>query len=103
MTLKTRTRKTTPRDAANPWDKEICLELLEQLWALRQSMLDSEIRHATAIDRVDARQRDSARNLIHYLALRATDLRALQEKLSWLGVCLRWGEPSRMCWPTSTR
>ena len=86
MTLKTRTRKTTPRDAAKLWDKEICLELLEQLWALRQSMLDSEIRHATAIDRVDAHQRDSARNLIHYLALRATDLRALQEKLSWLGV-----------------
>ncbi len=86
MTLKTRTRKSTPRDAAKLWDKEVCLELLEQLWALRQSMLDSEIRHATAIDRVDARQRDSARNLIHYLALRATDLRALQEKLSWLGV-----------------
>ena len=86
MTLKTRTRKSTLRDAAKPWDKDICLELLEQLWALRQSMLDSEIRHATAIDRVDAHQRDSARNLIHYLALRATDLRALQEKLSWLGV-----------------
>jgi pyruvate kinase len=69
-----------------PWNREVCLALLEQLWALRQSMLDSEQRHAAAIDAVGAEQRDSARNLIHYLALRATDLRALQEKLGWLGV-----------------
>ena len=78
--------RSASHNASNPWNKDVCLELLEQLWALRQTMLNSEKRHAAAIERVDAHQRDSARNLIHYLALRATDLRALQEKLSWLGV-----------------
>jgi pyruvate kinase len=86
MTTTKRPAHGTPVASPEPWNKEICLELLEQLWGLRQSMLDSERRHARAIDAVGAHQRDSARNLIHYLALRATDLRALQEKLSWLGV-----------------
>ena len=86
MTPKTTTRKSASRNASNPWNKEVCLELLEQLWTLRQSMLDSEKRNAIAIAAMGAHQRESARNLIHYLALRATDLRTLQEKLSWLGV-----------------
>ena len=72
MTPKNPTRKPASHNASNPWNKDVCLELLEQLWALRQTMLNSEKRHAAAIERVDAHQRDSARNLIHYLALRAT-------------------------------
>ena len=68
------------------WNKDICLELLTQLWALRRSMLDSEARYAKAIEQVGPHQRASARNLVHYLALRAIDLRALQERLAWLGV-----------------
>jgi pyruvate kinase len=78
-----RSPKATPPE---PWNKDVCLDLLEQLWRLRQTLLDTELRHQSAIDAVGPQQRDSARNLIHYLALRATDLRALQEKLSWLGV-----------------
>lgn len=69
-----------------PWNRDICLQLLEQLWTLRASMMDSETRYAKAIAQVGPHQRISARNLIHYLALRATDLRALQEGLSRLGV-----------------
>jgi len=76
----------TPSTHNAPWNKEICLKLLEQLWALRTAMLDSEARYARAIDQAGPHQRASARNLIHYLALRATDLRELQEKLGWLGV-----------------
>jgi pyruvate kinase len=49
-------------------------------------MLDSETRYAKTISQVEAHQRISARNLIHYLALRATDQRALQESLARLGV-----------------
>jgi pyruvate kinase len=69
-----------------PWNKAVCLQLLEQLWALRKSLLDSEARYAKAIAQVGSHQRASARNLIHYLALRATDLRDLQESLRRLGV-----------------
>lgn len=74
----------TPTEA--PWDRQICLGLIDQLWALRQSMVDSEQRYAAAIARVGPQQRRSARNLVHYLALRAHDLRELQVQLAWLGV-----------------
>lgn len=69
-----------------PWDRGVCLQLIEQLWALRQAMRHSEQRYADAIARVAPHQRDSARNLVHFLALRATDLRELQARLAWLGV-----------------
>ena len=69
-----------------PWNRDICLALIDQLWALRHTMLQSEQRYATAIARVGAHQRGSARNLVHFLALRASDLRELQGQLTWLGV-----------------
>lgn len=69
-----------------PWNRQICLDLIERLWALRQAMLASEHRYAGAIARVGPHQRRSARNLVHYLALRAHDLRDLQGRLAWLGV-----------------
>lgn len=72
--------------SALPWDKNLCLALIDQLWALRRSMLDSERRFALMIERVGPHQRDSARNLVHFLAMRATDLRTLQGQLAWLGV-----------------
>ncbi|NVO07786.1 MAG: pyruvate kinase [Rhodoferax sp.] len=70
----------------SPWNTTLCRQLLEQLWALRSTMLESEKRYANAIARVGPHQRASARNLIHYLALRATDLRTLQDSLGRLGV-----------------
>lgn len=69
-----------------PWDRGICLDLIDQLWTLRASMLAGEQRHAASIDRVGEPQRESARNLVHFLALRATDLREIQTRLAWLGV-----------------
>ena len=86
MSPKQRKQTDTPAPTDAPWDKAVCLDLLEQLWLLRRSMLESEQRHAAVITHLAAQQRDSARNLAHYLALRSTDLRALQAKLSWLGV-----------------
>jgi pyruvate kinase len=38
------------------------------------------------IDQVQLHYRESARNLIHYMALRSFDIRGLQEKLSHLGI-----------------
>jgi len=46
--------------------------------------LEKEMR--AAIDRVPADRRESARNLVHYVALRQHDLRDLQEQLSQLGL-----------------
>jgi pyruvate kinase len=69
-----------------PCDEAVCLSLLEQLWTLRKALQTSEHRFAKAIHLLGAGQQSSARNLAHYLAFRATDLRAVQEKLAWLGV-----------------
>jgi pyruvate kinase len=75
---------TTVQDT--PWNKKMCQDVLLKLWDLRTSMLDLEARYSTAIDQAGVDQRSSARNLIHYLALRSSDQRELQEKLSWIGV-----------------
>lgn len=69
-----------------PWDPALCQDLIRQLWALREQLLASEQRFADAIARVGPHQQASARNLVHYLALRAHDLRPLQQRLAWLGL-----------------
>lgn len=78
--------KPLPSPHADPWDRTVCLALLKQLWTLRKALQQSEHRFAKNIDQIGAHQQSSARNLVHYLAFRATDLRALQDKLAWLGV-----------------
>jgi pyruvate kinase len=85
---KNRSRPTIPRPEAEPapWDRGVCLRLIEQLWRLRNALLQSEQRYAPAMADVAPHQGESARNLVHFLALRATDLRELQGQLAWLGV-----------------
>jgi pyruvate kinase len=65
---------------------EVCHELIVELTGLRQTLLDREEAMADALAQVSPRFRESARNLIHYLALRIRDLRPLQEQLAWLGL-----------------
>jgi pyruvate kinase len=87
MTHKPKTiPERNPTAPSDPWDKEVCLALLEQLWALRKSLQESEGRLAKTIHLIGAPQQRSARNLAHYLAFRAADLRDLQVKLGWLGL-----------------
>ncbi|MBL8388282.1 MAG: pyruvate kinase [Hydrogenophaga sp.] len=73
-------------DGDVPWDPALCKDLIHRLWALREQLLASEQRFADAIARVGPHQQPSARNLVHYLALRAHDLRPLQQQLAWLGL-----------------
>lgn len=60
--------------------------LAERLAALRADLLADERRLAARLQAVDAQQRGSARNLVHYLALRRHDLRSLQDELSRHGL-----------------
>ena len=62
------------------------IDLASELTALRDRLLTAEEEHADLIDRVRERHRDSARNLVHYVALRGTDLRPLQDALSDVGL-----------------
>jgi len=69
-----------------PPNMQACLELIDQLWALRKSMLNREAALSTELSGVSEDYRESARNLVHYLTLRSEDLRPIQDKLSWLGL-----------------
>jgi len=61
-------------------------ELALELRALRESMLMLEATHADTVRAIAPRYRASARNLLHYVAMRREDLRPLQAKLAALGL-----------------
>ena len=61
-------------------------KLTEQLQLLRGEVLTLERSRATDIERAAPECRASARNLIHYLAVRQHDLRGLQRDLARLGL-----------------
>ena len=61
-------------------------QLVGQLVALRRAALDHETRHDDVLRGLPENARDSARNLLHYLALRQHDIRELQDQLSRLGL-----------------
>lgn len=60
--------------------------VIEELTAIRAEMVADVARSSARIDRIHEHYRDSARNLIHYLALRRRDLRPLQMRLASLGL-----------------
>ena len=60
--------------------------VVEELEVIRAEMIADAARSASRLDKVHANYRESARNLVHYLALRRRDLRALQLRLAALGL-----------------
>lgn len=60
--------------------------VVERLEALREAMLQLEQAGADRLDETAPGFRESARNLLHYLALRARDLRQLQDTLASFGL-----------------
>lgn len=79
-------RKNRRQQVVDTWDEGGCKALIEQLWSLRSNMLENEATLAHWLGSVDPGYRASARNLAHYLALRQSDRRPLQEKLARIGV-----------------
>ena len=71
---------------APPWDTHVLAELIDELTTIRAGCL--EIEHAFEADLSDVHPtyRDSARNLLHYVALRRGDIRDLQKRLASLGL-----------------
>lgn len=74
------------RPNSTPKHQDPYLPLIQQLRHLRQSMLAGEKDLQSDLATVQPGYRDSAKNLVHYLALRNVDLRPLQEQLSQLGL-----------------
>ncbi len=72
--------------APDRWRPERLRALIAALLPLRGAMLADEAALAPRLARIDPARVDSARNLVHYLALRRFDLRDLQDELSRLGL-----------------
>jgi len=70
--------------------------LRERLDLLRGHALDAESRFAAEVKAAAPQHERSARNLIHYLALRGHDLRELQHSLAEL-----WGAAKATSWRAS--
>ena len=60
--------------------------ILDALGALRDDLLEAEHSNTARIDAVAAPRRESARNLVHYVAFRRHELRPLQEALARYGL-----------------
>jgi pyruvate kinase len=79
-------KKAVRFEAEGAWDRGACEALIDELWSLRQSMLEHQARLGAWLSEVDPGHVASAINLAHYLAMRRHDLRRLQQRLSWIGV-----------------
>ncbi|MBX3027994.1 pyruvate kinase [bacterium] len=75
-----------PSPTGTPWDPAQLARLIEEVGTIRADALALEGRFAKSVAAVHPTFRRSARNLIHYLALRRHDVRALQEQLAMLGL-----------------
>ena len=68
---------------ADQWDLK---QIADALTAVRTDMLDAERRFADHWQRLPVSRRESARNLLHYVAMRQRDIRALQTQLAARGL-----------------
>ncbi len=73
-------------DILKPYSTRLAERLIPSLEQLRRQALALERAHRDAVDGAHPQYRDSARNLLHYLALRQSDLRKLQNDLALLGL-----------------
>jgi len=67
-------------------DRVVLDGLAAEVEALRSAAWAEERTHADFVDAVDPTHRSSARNLLHYLAIRRHDIRDLQDRLARAGL-----------------
>ena len=60
--------------------------LINELQRIRANLLEAEVRFGQLIESAEPSWRESARNLVHYLALRRFDMRGLQADLAEIGL-----------------
>ena len=73
------------RDHAH-WNLAELEQLISDLGGIRQELIETEAKAGPLLRSVYPTQLKSARNMVHYLALRRTDLRPLQTRLTALGL-----------------
>lgn len=81
-----RERKTPRRSSRELYDRASNRDLAQRIEDIRRRCLTLEERYKSSVQRVAARLRPSARNLLHYVGLRQSDLRDLQHDLAVRGL-----------------
>src|SRR5215471_11934701 len=76
----------TQSDRGLPAEPSPEVKAFEMISALDGRMLAFETTHASMVTEIAPAWQRSARNLLHYLALRSTDIRELQERLAAIGL-----------------
>lgn len=79
-------KDSAPAELQSSPDEGTIESLLNELAALRASMVAAVESASPFLEKVHPHFRDSAQNLLHYLALRRRDLRPLQLRLAALGL-----------------
>ena len=74
------------RERTEGWDQGAIEKLIGELWDLRAGMVAYEAAVVPRLGAIAPHFAASGRNLAHYLALRRTDIRPLQESLARIGV-----------------
>ncbi len=69
-----------------PWDPEVIAATIDELAALRADLVALPARLGDALHAVHPDHAACAINLLHYVELRRHDVRALQDRLAWIGV-----------------
>jgi len=85
-----RTRRDVPGKKAGMtlknWDVDYFKTLIQELKAILGSMEQMEKGYQSELTAIHPSYRDSAKNLLHYIALRKRDIRKLQTELASLGL-----------------
>jgi pyruvate kinase len=67
-------------------ERRIMKEVFEELLAIRARMIGEVAERASTLDTIHSDYRESAKNLLHYMVLRGSDRRPLQQHLARLGL-----------------
>jgi pyruvate kinase len=84
--MTTRPRAYETFAVPRPGTRRDFAELLGEVERLRAALAQAEQEQAAVLDVLDPAARASARNLVHYLALRQRDIRGLQQRLVAVGL-----------------
>jgi len=76
----------TVQSVGDRWHTDDLTSLIDKLCAIRSEMVRIENRLKVKRQKIHVAHRQSARNFVHYLALRQHDIRPLQEELAHLGL-----------------
>ena len=75
-----------PPDTEQPWDPRVIAAAIDEVSALRADLVALQPRLRDSLRAVHPNHAAGAANLVHYIGLRRHDVRALQDRLAWIGL-----------------